>query len=422
MQTVDSFLFFCRTYKSLYCYGAGNYGKKIRVYLDEQSISLSGFLTTNSFDTDNYLSTPVNKFSDVALTEDAGVIVGVGEQYRREIISNLESKGISNYFVVTQDLIKDIEQRILHKKLYPTEKNICVLLYHRVCESKMDTWNIAISPRVFEEHTKFLRDNYKIIKFDDEWNNIGDTPSVVITFDDGYADNFYFALPILEKYHVPATFFISTGNLDSEREFWWDELERILYGGWERHEQLSWQDSILELNSISETQEACRKIHPSLRWATPEMRDEILKKISSELHDSSMPRKYNRSLRSEEILQMSKSPFVTIGGHTVTHSALSCESSSEQRHEILASKLKLEEIIGKEICVFSHPFGQPDDYSSETIAIAKKCGYKKIARAYGGVTGPAESMEDIPRNVVRGDYAVEKLDYMIKSTFFHYSY
>ena len=58
----------------------------------------------------------------------------------------------------------------------------------------------------------------------------GDVPSagVVVTFDDGYADNFHNAKPLLERYEIPATVFVTTGYLQDQREFWWDELERIL--------------------------------------------------------------------------------------------------------------------------------------------------------------------------------------------------
>ena len=51
---------------------------------------------------------------------------------------------------------------------------------------------------------------------------------MAITFDDGYADNLYFAKPILERHSMPATVFITGLNIGSSSEFWWDELERIL--------------------------------------------------------------------------------------------------------------------------------------------------------------------------------------------------
>jgi peptidoglycan/xylan/chitin deacetylase (PgdA/CDA1 family) len=52
---------------------------------------------------------------------------------------------------------------------------------------------------------------------------------VVVTFDDGYIDNYTFAYPILEELQIPATIFVTSGYIEKEREYWWDELERILF-------------------------------------------------------------------------------------------------------------------------------------------------------------------------------------------------
>ena len=52
--------------------------------------------------------------------------------------------------------------------------------------------------------------------------------SIVITFDDGYADNLYNAKPLLERYKIPATVFVTSGHIYAQEEFWWDELDRVL--------------------------------------------------------------------------------------------------------------------------------------------------------------------------------------------------
>lgn len=86
-----------------------------------------------------------------------------------------------------------------------TNNYINVLLYHRVCNLNFDPWKLAITPEEFDNHMRYIKDNYNIMRFEDDWSNINEK-TIVVTFDDGYADNFYNAVPILKKYDIPATF------------------------------------------------------------------------------------------------------------------------------------------------------------------------------------------------------------------------
>lgn len=128
------------------------------------------------------------------------------------------------------------------------DKKVNVLLYHRVCDMKPDIWNLAVSPVQFELQMKYLKENYSIMRFEDDWSNIREK-SVVITFDDGYLDNYRNAWPILEKYQIPATFFVSTGNIDSENEFWWDELSSLIYCNIKLPSRIMYKNKMFSLES-----------------------------------------------------------------------------------------------------------------------------------------------------------------------------
>ncbi|HJW31432.1 MAG TPA: polysaccharide deacetylase family protein, partial [Saprospiraceae bacterium] len=103
---------------------------------------------------------------------------------------------------------------------------VVVLVYHRVTKLALDPQLLAVTPDLFREHLEILK-TYPILRFEDDWSDAQE-PSVVITFDDGYADNFHEVMPILTDFGVPATFFVSAGAIGSQREFWWDELERLI--------------------------------------------------------------------------------------------------------------------------------------------------------------------------------------------------
>src|SRR5688572_27283339 len=108
-----------------------------------------------------------------------------------------------------------------------------ILLYHRVTHLNNDPQMLAVRPEHFAEHLKFLRKNAHPVSLRElsEQGGNNSRKTVGITFDDGYADNLLEAKPLLAKYETPATVFVSSGYLEANREFWWDELENIFMSG-----------------------------------------------------------------------------------------------------------------------------------------------------------------------------------------------
>ena len=107
-----------------------------------------------------------------------------------------------------------------------------ILLYHQVARLRSDPWALSVTANHFAEHLEVLREHAHPITLQQLSQALlgGDLPdrSVVVTFDDGYADNLHSAKPMLERYGIPATVFLATGSIGREREFWWDELDRLL--------------------------------------------------------------------------------------------------------------------------------------------------------------------------------------------------
>jgi hypothetical protein len=106
-----------------------------------------------------------------------------------------------------------------------------ILLYHRVIDLPLDPQLLCVSRRNFAEHLEVIRQCSRPIQLKSLGQSLKHGSKgecmVVVTFDDGYADNLYNVKPLLERYNVPATVFMPTGYLGSKREFWYDALERI---------------------------------------------------------------------------------------------------------------------------------------------------------------------------------------------------
>ncbi len=119
----------------------------------------------------------------------------------------------------------NIKKKIEHKAL--------VFMYHKIGEPATDVWDIAVSQKNLEEHFLYLKDQ-NIVSLNELSHYLQKKKikknCIAITFDDGYLDNFLLAKPLLEKYQLPATFFLPTINIGQQKEFWWDELEYLFLG------------------------------------------------------------------------------------------------------------------------------------------------------------------------------------------------
>ena len=109
-------------------------------------------------------------------------------------------------------------------------RRIKILCYHKILNSINDINSINVSPENFEEQLRYLVNNFDVISLDnleEEIHKDGKN-AVAITFDDGCSDVLYNALPILERYNVPATLFITTGNIGIDKENWMDDIIRCI--------------------------------------------------------------------------------------------------------------------------------------------------------------------------------------------------
>ena len=373
---IDKLLEFCHKFNNLYCYGAGRFGREVCIYLMENGIKLDGFMVSEPDPAvESVLGLTVYRFGSIEAANDTGIILTVGRRYKTEMQGRLEAAGFEDYFYVDEILLAEIERHSDFVKKFSSNQFVNILLYHRICYVENDPWGICVSPTHFEEQIRYIKENYRVIRFEDDWLKVSD-PSVVITFDDGYRDNYLNAFPILKKYDVPATFFVSTGNIGGEAEFWWDRLSRIC------------DIDIYQYHGL------LKKMSPIDREAQLEIL-ESEKRRTSYTDDEETEMRYMMS--ESELKSLAFSELFEIGVHTVNHASLSNVSGDIQMTEIKDSKAKLEKLLEINLKCFSYPYG---DYNEDTISILKKCGIEKAATVSGGLAGTSDLMR-IPRNVVR---------------------
>lgn len=283
---------------------------------------------------------------------------------------------------------------------------VLTLYYHRVNILDSDFNQLCVSPIKFRQQMLYLKHNYQIVRFEDDWSML-DSDAVAITFDDGYLDNLEYALPVLEELEVPATIFVSTGTMGQDRELWWDELEALLLKGNEfpSHFELfddqfscQWDTSTLEYRK-----NCYMGIHHLMKsYISLEKRENWLMQLWKWRGLKRTVRKHYLTLSSRDCKELARSRMITVGAHTISHPSLAGLSREGQEFEIKASIDTIAQIVGQKITVFSYPFGNPEaDFSQDTMEICRKYGIRKAASTENALWSTSTDLYKIPRKVVR---------------------
>ena len=222
-----------------------------------------------------------------------------------------------------------------------------ILVYHRIGDSKGALDEISVSPENFAEHLQELRTYTHPIRLSELVQHLkeGSLPdkSIALTFDDGYVDNLYNAKPLLEKYEIPATVFMCTGYMG--REFWWDELERLVTGSQtDLHrlhlkaggKQFEWYKATMspEEGKPALRQKFCRALYQfllSLDVGDQNQAMDVIRRWSEVSSPGIAP---IRAMSAEELVRLVDGGLIELGAHTSHHPMLPQLSFERQKEEI----------------------------------------------------------------------------------------
>jgi peptidoglycan/xylan/chitin deacetylase (PgdA/CDA1 family) len=285
-----------------------------------------------------------------------------------------------------------------------------ILLYHRVAQLAHDPHGLAVRPDRFAQHCDVLRRRCEVVPLDEM------APArrqVVITFDDGYADNAGDARRILAEAGLPATFFITTGWLGQAVEAWWDRLAYLLLDARTAAQAIETTIDGRRLWADLRSEQARDRAHMALfcrlRPLRPAAIAETLRAVATDLGVPDSARHTHRWMTPDELRALADTRGMHIGAHTVTHARLSGLPPEDQRTEIAASRADLERLLGRPVTAFSYPFGGPDAFNEITRRCVQEAGFTMACNASGGVVRPADDRYSLHRNVV-GDWEAEQFD------------
>lgn len=210
--------------------------------------------------------------------------------------------------------------------------------------------------------------------------------SAMVTFDDGYYDSIALALPILEKYRVPATVYVATGFVEKTARPWWLDLERIIRKS--AHLSFTWKELrySLDCRTAEEKIEAGQVLYGLLQPLGHEEQSQLLHTL---FQTAELPPVYPvQFLDWNDLVELGKHPLITIGAHTENHPLLRALPRQDAWRELAAPKKALESRLGKPVPHLAYPFGSPAAVGPREVDLASQIGYESAFVTYFGHIGP----------------------------------
>lgn len=268
----------------------------------------------------------------------------------------------------------------------PGDPGAIVLLYHRVAEQAVDPWSLCVKPQHFVEHLQVLAQSYRPLSLEQLLRIIEERgvlkECVVVTFDDGYADNLQTAKPLLETYGIPATIFVATGYLGDERGFWWDELQELILEQGAEH--IGLYLSMYQLLLPLPHHDRRRILADWWKWKG----------------QTKSPSSSARPMSVEDLASIGGCSLIDIGAHTHTHPVLHMLNETEQCNDIRQSKVLLEEILNRTVEHFAYPHGSG---GASTPDIVQRAGFGCACSTSTGTVTVSTDRYHLPRMAV-GDW------------------
>ena len=236
---------------------------------------------------------------------------------------------------------------------------------------------------------------------------------VIVTFDDGYRDNFQVAKPILDKLGIPGVFYVAIDCIENQSLPWPSHLRHTFLTG----TSVSWADSrgtIWPLSTREQRLQAFDEASKQCAKLAGQAQKDFLESARSELHASPLPS--NHDMMSWDELRALDRAGHTVGSHTVTHPNMAQISPELAEVEFAESKRRLEEELGKPVAHFSYPCPALEPHwSDHTVGLSRKLGYLTGVTTNGGLVQRGDNALALRR--IRPTKTIDGVRWNLECTF-----
>jgi peptidoglycan/xylan/chitin deacetylase (PgdA/CDA1 family) len=269
-----------------------------------------------------------------------------------------------------------------YNQFYKNARGCRILLYHGICQSDHTRFNpIFLKQRTLESHLRFYKEHFNLVSLDDVFHKrlADDKFNICLSFDDGYANNYKYVLPLLQQYKVPAAFFV-TGIRDAGYDILWNDFLNIAtkYGP----ETLRYKNDAYSRNRFGRYVSSTNReaLADQLRASDFTGKKEMMQLLSPlvDFKNDAADLDYWQQMNESQIRELSASPFATIGCHGYYHNDLAKIPLQQAKEEMIRARKYLEIITGKEIKSLAFPYGS---YTREVKEEAQNAGYSQLLAA-----------------------------------------
>jgi len=300
----------------------------------------------------------------------------------------------------------------------PVWSGLLVLNYHRIgtpTDSRLDEALWSATQDDFDRQVRLLKDGFEVIGLSElpeamrDLQGAGRQPwkssrFAMITFDDGYVDNYELAYPVLRTNNATGVFFVATGFIDEPRLAWWDEIAWMIRSS---KRETIWLDEPLKLDRSDRRQVINQLLRVYYRLDGCRTK-QFLDGIAEETGSGRAPKEAaNEQWMTWDMIREMSDGGMDFGAHTVTHPILANLTAEEQGMEVCESRLRVEKQLDRPITSLSYPVGKRESFNDDTRAALSKQGFDWAFSYYGGHSSGADiDRFDIPRVAIESDVSI----------------
>lgn len=272
-------------------------------------------------------------------------------------------------------------KKIIHLKNLINDPlpKLLVLTYHRVSpEAESNLLNTIITLKTFIKQIDILSGKYPVVKLSEAINQCQSGQAwsktqVVLTFDDGYRDNYEIVFPILKQKGLPATFFLVTDYIGRNKPLWDWEIVTMLNKNIDRIEI---EGEIIHKRKKESDLSFAFRILDKMRSAGFKERQKVMDFLREHSKIENLPDFSRDSCMTWEQVKDMSDAGMEIGAHSISHRSLSRVPLEEALYEIKGSKKIIEKNTNKPCNHFAFPFGSQRDYNQTLIDHVRNAGFQ----------------------------------------------